>query len=350
VNLSRKRRILYLGDMRYGETSGYRFEALRRLGQEVIPFQITDYDFKQPFLNKLRAYFASGPWIVSFNKAVLRAAREHKPDVIWMDKPIYITAKTLGKIKNAGALTVSFTQDGPFGPRKDKVWRQYYRTFKLFDLHCLFRSVDVARFQQWGLPYVSLMFSYDPATHFPPPGEWTDSQRNREVSYVGSPLEDRPQFLRALAEQHNLPLVIDGPHWQKIFTPELMARYVSKGQLMGKAYREAIWKSKINLSFLTQLNEDDIAHKSVEIAACAGFLLTLRCPGHEALFEEDKEAVFFSSIEECADKIRFYLPRGDLRQQIGQRARERALRSGYDNDTQLIKVLQALDGKSTSAI
>jgi spore maturation protein CgeB len=188
------------------------------------------------------------------------------------------------------------------------------------------------------------MFSYDPAIHVPPPADWTDQQRNREVSYIGSPLEDRPQFLRSLAEQHQVPLVIDGPHWQKIFTPELLARYVASGQLMGSAYREAIWKSKINLSFVTHLNEDDIAHKSVEIAACAGFLLTLRCPGHEALFEEDKEAVFFSSVEECAEKIRFYLPRPELRREIGMRARQRAVNSGYDNDTQLTKALNQLDG------
>jgi spore maturation protein CgeB len=96
---------------------------------------------------------------------------------------------------------------------------------------------------------------------------------------------------------------------------------------------------------VTRANEDDIAHKAVETAACGGFLLTLRTPGHEALLEEDREAVFFSSVEECADKARFYLSRPDLREAIGRRARERAVRSGYDNDTQLTRILNKLDGK-----
>ena len=79
------------------------------------------------------------------------------------------------------------------------------------------------------------------------------------------------------------------------------------GHLSDSDYREAIWQSRVNLSFISHLNEDDIAYKSVEIAACQGFLLAVRSDGHQALFEEDREAVFFSSIEECADKCRFYL-------------------------------------------
>jgi hypothetical protein len=345
MNLPARRKILYLGNLQYGETSDYRFKALQRLDQEVIPFQITGYDNQFPLLHYLRLLFPSGPLIAPFNRAVLQAVKEHKPDVVWMDKPIHIAGETLETIRRSGALSVSFVQDNPFGPRKDRGWNLYLRTFRQFDLHCLFRNIDVIRFQEWNLPYVQLMFSYDPAMHFPPPTDWTDQQRSREVSYIGSPLEKRPQFLRALAEQHQIPLVIDGPHWQKLFTPELMARYVSKGQLMGDAYREAIWKSKINLSFVTELNEDDISHKSVEIAACAGFLLAIRCAGHQACFEEDREAVFFSSIEECTDKIRFYLPRPELRHAMGLSAQSRTQTSGYDNDTQLAKALNKLDGK-----
>ena len=83
----------------------------------------------------------------------------------------------------------------------------------------------------------------------------------------------------------------------------------------------------------------------MEIAACAGCLLALRTPGHQALFDEDSEAVFFSSVEECAEKARFYLGRPDLREAIAAGGRNRAVRSGYDNDTQLARILNRLDGK-----
>jgi hypothetical protein len=152
-----------------------------------------------------------------------------------------------------------------------------------------------------------------------------------------------------LGQEQHIPLVISGPRWNKFLSPELFRRYVSHGYLSDAEYREAIWQSRINLSFVTHFNEEDIGHKSVEIAACQGFLLALRTEGHHALFEEDREAVFFSSLEECADKCRFYLDRPELREAIARRGCERAVRSGYDNDTQLTKILNRLDGGAQSA-
>jgi spore maturation protein CgeB len=113
--------------------------------------------------------------------------------------------------------------------------------------------------------------------------------------------------------------------------------------LKDEAYRAAIWQSKINLAFVTRLNEDDVAQKAFEITACGGFLLAERTPAHQAAFEEGKEAEFFSNVEECADKIRYYLAHPAEREQIAQSGRERAIRSGYDNDTQLARVIARLD-------
>jgi spore maturation protein CgeB len=52
-------------------------------------------------------------------------------------------------------------------------------------------------------------------------------------------------------------------------------------------------------------------------------------------FVEDEEAVFFSSIEECAEKIRRYLPDEAARAKIAAAGRERAERCGYHNDRQV---------------
>ncbi len=113
------------------------------------------------------------------------------------------------------------------------------------------------------------------------------------------------------------------------------ALYRGHGELFRDAYREGIWKSKINLSFLTHANRDEFAHKSFEIAACEGFLLAERSEGHLQRFVEDEEAVFFSTIDECVEKIRRYLPDEAARRRIAAAGRARALRSGYNNDTQV---------------
>jgi spore maturation protein CgeB len=340
-----RRRILYVSTFTSPGTTTFRFEAMRRIGQEVVPFEFRKYEPRSGPIRIFRSRFPFGPLVSKINRDLVSAVRVSRPDVVWFDKPTLFTGETMDAIHAAGALIVFYVQDGPFGPRNDRVWRQFYRVFRMADLHCLVREADVARYREWGLPFIKTMFSFDPAMQYPPRQGWSDADRDREVSYIGHPHEERPAFLRSLAVQYKRPLYINGNFWDRILGGENLPNLRIGGHLGPDQYREAIWRSKINLSFVTQANEDDIAHKAVETAACAAFLLTLRTTGHEALLEEDREAVFFSSVEECADKARFYLDRPDLREAIGRQARERAVRSGYDNDTQLARILNKLDGK-----
>jgi spore maturation protein CgeB len=57
-------------------------------------------------------------------------------------------------------------------------------------------------------------------------------------------------------------------------------------------------------------------------------------------FLEDEEAVFFSTVEECAEKIRRYLPDESARQRIAAAGCARALRDGYHNDRQVGLIIE----------
>ena len=341
----KRRTMLYVGPLAPGNTSLYRMEAFRRLGQEVIPFAVDAYEPHSRYLAALRYRVPMGPLIGRVNEALVRAAREHRPDLVWFDKPVHFHAGTVEAVKQGGATTVCYNQDNPFGPRNDGCWMQFYKVFRLFDLHCLFRTVDVKRYADWGLPAIKIALSYDPLQHFPPPAGWGDGNRDRELAYTGSPLEHRPEFLRDLGLKHNLPVSVAGPRWDKAWPPELQKRFVVGGMMQGEQYREAMWRSKINMAFVTRMNEEDVAHKSFEITACAQFLLAERSPGHQEAFVEDREAVFYGSEEECADKARYYLARPAERERIAAAGRARAERSGYSNDAQLARVLRHLDAE-----
>ncbi len=340
----KRRRILYVAPLGPGNTSLYRLQAFRRIGQEMVPFALEPFVPSSRYLAALQYRYPVGPLISPVNRALVAAIREHKPDVVWFDKPVHISAGSIEAAKSAGAVTVCYNQDNPFGPRNDGCWMQFYKTYKLFDLHCIFRTVDVARYSAQGLAFIKLMLSYDPEQHFPPPPGWGDVDRTRELSYTGSPLESRAAFLEQLATAYGLPVSVAGPRWDQAWPPELQARYVVGGMMKDAAYRESIWRSKINLAFVTEMNEEDVAHKSFEITACAQFLLAKRSEGHQQAFEEGVEAEFYGSIEECADKAAYYLQHAGERERIAAAGRVRSLRSGYDNDSQLAKVLRRLDG------
>jgi len=335
-------RISYVGSIPPESTADYRTRALQRLGQDVDIFNIDPLLHGGRYLRALRLRYPVGPLVEGLNRALLQHIETVRPEIVFLDKPVYFTLQTIRGIKQTGAKIVLYMQDNPFGPRNDGCWLQFYRIYREADLLCAIREADVERYRKWSLPFVRIMFSYEPTVHFPPDAAWSDKDRDREVSYIGHPHENRPAFLLEIGEKYQLPVAISGNGWSNILTPKQKQLFFSKGFLLGAAYREAIWKSKINLSFVTQQNEDDIAHKSIEIAACGGFLLALRTTGHQACFEEDKEAVFFSSIEECAEKARYYLEHPEEREAIARRGQARAIQSGYSNDTQLAKILNCI--------
>ena len=146
-----------------------------------------------------------------------------------------------------------------------------------------------------------------------------------------------------IAGSFGLPVVISGDRmWRERLEPDAVQQLYTGTELYGKDYREAIWRSKINLSFITHSNQDEFVHKSFEIAACGAFLLAERSAGHMAKFVEDEEAVFFTGFDECREKILRYLPDEAARNRIAAAGRARAVRDGYGNDAQVARILERI--------
>jgi hypothetical protein len=319
-------------------------EALRRLGHTVVPLNSLQYEPQRELLRKIVHRVQMGPMVERLNRDVLAMAERERPEVFWADKLLGLQPQTLQSLRLMGVTTVSYMIDNAFGPRRDPGWRLYLQNIPNFDLHVVQRDSNLADYRSRGARNViKIQTAYEPTVHFPPPEDWGELQRDRGVSFIGTSYDDRPAFLTRLWREFGFPVVISGDRmWKKRLDAAASAALYTGGELYGAAYREAIWRSKINLSFLTHSNADEFAHKSFEIAGCGGFLLAERSEGHAARFVEDEEAVFFSDFAECAEKIRRYLPDVESRERIAAAGRARAVRSGYDNDTQLQLILDRL--------
>jgi len=184
--------------------------------------------------------------------------------------------------------------------------------------------------------------AYEPTVHFPPPADWGEDRRTIDVSFTGSPYDDRADFLTRLLTEHGIVADIRGDRWQRMLRPEIAARLYRGPSLLNGEYRRRFWDSKICLSFVTHANHDEVAHKSVEIAASGGFLLAEATEEHQAIFEEGKEAVFFEDLDDCARLIREYLPQPELRQRIAEAGRRRAVVAGYSNDARMGHAFEAV--------
>ena len=333
-------RILYVGNLAPRESSLFRFEAMRRLGHEVEGVDTAPCQSAGGrLLSAIRVRALVGPAIHRLNQAVLAAARSFRPQIIWFDKPIFVRRATILALRESGALTVQFCIDNPFGPRGDPGWRLLLQALPHCQVHLVQRDSNLVDYRNVGARDVRIFrTAYEPSIHFPPPPGWSDADRTEGAIFIGAPYDDRPAFLNALAER--APVKIwgaPGPVWAQS-TPAL---YQGSG-LYGDDYREALWRAKICLSFVTHSNCDDVAHKSFEIAACGAFLLAEDTPGHRDCFAADEEAVFFRDVESCAAAIRRYLGDEAARTRIAEAGCRRARESGYGNDARIEAILHQL--------
>ena len=329
-------KILYAAGLSPNDSSLYRLWALERLGHQVVPLNAYEYESPNPITRKIVFRLSAGPHVDRLNRDLLRLAETEKPDLLWADKLLWMRPRTLDRLRALGVATVSYMIDNPFGTRQDPGWRLYMKSIPHYDLHVVQRDKNIQDYRDRGArDVIKIQTAYEPAIHYPPPEGWSDKDRNRDVSFVGTPYDDRAETLTRLSAEFGVTISGNQRSWQRALTPEAFAKLYREGELYQQQYREAIWRSKINLSFITHSNQDEFVHKSFEIVGCGGFLLAERSDGHRSRFKEDEEAVFFTGFDELAAKIRRYLPDEAARTRIAAAGHARGERDGYHNDRQV---------------
>ncbi|HEY1215482.1 MAG TPA: glycosyltransferase [Bryobacteraceae bacterium] len=343
-------KILYAASLSPNDSALYRQWALERQGHKIVPLNFLTYMPKNPLLHRLVYRAVLGPQVDRFNRDVIELAERERPGVLWADKLLWMRPRTLDRLREMGITLVSYMIDNPFGPRQDPGWRVYMKSIPHYDLHVVQRDKNISDYRSRGAKdVIKIQTAYEPTIHFPPPEGWSDQDRDREISFVGTPYDDRADTLAKLSEEFGVTISGNGRSWRRALGPNAFSKLYREGELFRQQYREAIWRSKINLSFITHSNQDEFVHKSFEIAACGGFLLAERSQGHLDRFVEGEEAVFFTGFDELAEKIRRYLPDEQARARIAAAGQRRALRDGYHNDRQVELIVERIESILRSA-
>lgn len=336
-------KILYVGPLTRNDSALYRMWAIERAGHTIVPLDSSEYASKSKVLNRIAYRLDKSTGSGRLNRDLLRCAQESRPDLLWVDKQLFLEPKTLDQLRALGMVSVSYMIDNPFGTRGDRGWSLYLKCIPAYDLHVVQRDKNILDYRQHGArDVIKIQTAYEPTLHFPPPAGWSDADRNRDVSFIGTPYDDRAEVLRRLHKQEGFQVAVSGnaKHWRRELGEAGFAEVYRENEMYAEDYTNAIWRSKINLSFITHSNQDEFVHKSFEIAGCGGFLLAERSAGHSARFVEGEEAVFFEGFEDLASKIRRYLPDEAARSRIAAAGHARAVRDGYHNDRQVGLILE----------
>lgn len=274
------------------------------------------------------------------NKRLIEAVKSHPFDLVWIDKGNMIYPETLKKIKSIqpNCLLVHYMIDDFMNPfHKTK---QIMNTIPLYDFYIVNRAENVEELKKYGCKKPVCVFrSYEDTFYYPRPLTEEDKQKlGGDVGFIGRYEKARAKSICYLADNGLTVRVWGEKKWSvlKNYSPNLI---IEGTGLYGEDYCKAIGAFKINLGFLCKTNRDLHTLRSLEIPACGGFMLAERTSEHQILFEEGKEADFFSQDEELLAKCLYFLENEEKRKTIATNGFKRCIVSKYSNKEMMKKVL-----------
>jgi spore maturation protein CgeB len=104
-------------------------------------------------------------------------------------------------------------------------------------------------------------------------------------------------------------------------------------------YIKPILASKISIGLLSKDNRDLHTTRSVEIPALGSLLCSQRTSEHLNMYQEGKEAVFWSNADECSDICKTLLNQPDKRASIAKYGHMRCKTNNHFNEPMLSELL-----------
>lgn len=274
------------------------------------------------------------------NKRILEETATGKWDILWLDKALTVEKRTLLQMKRnqPNCIIVGFSHDD-MGQRHNQS-QQFLDHLSCYDVFYTTKSYNVQELKDMGCKRCEFIDnSFDPQVHRPYNNQHSKGNQNRyPVGFVGCWEQEREELFRKVAESGIRSHVWGGLWHRCSFRHEKFV--IEHGDVLGKQYAKTLCSMDIALCLLRKQNRDLQTTRSIEIPGCGVFMLAERTNEHLALFEEGKEAEFFSTPDELIEKARYYLNHPSQRRQIAAAGRERCLKSGYSNQNRIRGIVE----------
>jgi spore maturation protein CgeB len=330
----------YIGKLREGTTSLARMKILNDLGHKTVPFDISAFESQASRMVQSVAWrLYAGPMVSKINQALWREAQNLKGiHLIWVDKGVWIYPETVQRLKEAtGARALHYTPDSQIMIQRS---RHFMASIPLYDLLVTTKEWEVDAYKSAGAKRVFLTYQgYDSRFYPRTVQEPERSQYDSDVCFIGHRQPHYAQRLKALSTI-GVKLRIWGDAWPAYANSHPWAKGLVSPGLWGESYPVALACAKIGLGLLSKYIPETSTTRTFEIPATGTFLLAERTELHQQLFEEGKEAEFFSSDDEMIDKVKFYLAHDEARRRIAAAGRTRCERSGYASVNLLSQILK----------
>ncbi|MEL6322722.1 MAG: glycosyltransferase [Pseudomonadota bacterium] len=337
-------KVLYVGRTRPGTNGADRIKTLASLGCHVTPF---DARPSPPTYSRLELSLAArlntGRPVWDLNSRLISFLGDQSFDLAWINKAVWIKPSTILAVKQRASSIIHFTLDSQFTDNRSHL---LFRSMPLFDLVVTTKTFETDDYRRRGAQNVlTVRQGYGQritdAAKMP-----ADARFDSDVTFVGHYQPHYAETLSTLAAT-GIDVKIWGPNWTTYAETHPWARDVVQGDgLWGTDYGQALGQAKITLCLLSKRIAEQSTTRSMEIPAAGGFMIAERTEEHLRLFDDGKEAVFFSSTDDLIGLVQHYLAAPTERQKIAAAGQVRARQSGYSEADQLDHVLRTALGLS----
>ena len=341
-------RILSVGNMDgVSNTCRFRNMALMRIADHV---DVVNTSYANSLLYKIAYHLylygipVNLPDHAHANGKIRKYIKERQYDIIWIDKGVTILPSTLRFVRERqpSIKLISYSPDNM--SLRHNSSRQFEKGLSLYDYHLTVSRPGLEEILV-GMGARKVLFlnkGYESSFHHPYHlTEQETKYLGGDVGFIGSWEEKRCRSVMYLAD-HGIRVKVWGKgKWKEYaqYSPNLTITGVG---LYDENYPKAFCAFKISLCFLRHMNSDTYTSRSYEIPACGGFMLAERTEEHKRLFEEDKEAAYFSSNEELLEKCKYYLEHEEERKAIAMAGYQRCIDSDYSNEGMIREVLSRI--------
>ena len=261
------------------------------------------------------------------NKRLLQASLEENFDIIFLIRPCFIKRKVLEAIRsNTNSKLVLHNNDSMFGPAKSCIFRNIIDTLDLYDTIFVYRDWEHCHYKNFGARNVWTLYPfYIPNIH-----KNTWESKKRFCGFFGHFENDNRIRIYKSIVRNNLigsEICFRGSGWDKIV--DFSKQHETTQPVIGENYVHYLNTTEICLGIYSSLNRDFYSRRTFEIPACGALLVSQRNRYVQSFFEEDKEAVYFSSTEELISKLVYLYNNKDKLAHLAKCGFERVRASSY---------------------
>ena len=259
------------------------------------------------------------------NKDLLDLVKKNNFEILLVCYGKHLNYDTLKEIKKYIPIIINWNSDDLFNTLNNSV--EIIRSIPLYDIHFTPRiHLKNEYFKSGAKRVIELDWYYRSG--------YLNSKINYNqidgIYFAGSFSKRRDSIISNLVH----PLIsISGSGWRS------SGKYNSLGISTLSEMHYNFSSYKYNVNILTKENRDTSNLRNFEIPASFGFQISERTEKIESLFKENKEIVFFDSIEDLNSKIQFYSKNENYRLEIIKSAHKRLLKSDYSLKSRLFEMM-----------